>query len=198
MDRMDKVLKKHNLQTVFRHTTKIQQMLWSAKDKMNPFATAGVYQIPCSCGQVDIGTTKCKIQTRIREHERHCRLKPPEKSAVAEHTLKQMGHEILFQDTEVLVNTTNHYVRLHREANEINKHKQSFNKKEESLKINKAWLPVLKTAESKKVNAQRFPSSHKQRWSVHTTEQLTPINFILGFLLPLITLKFLNPSITIQ
>ncbi|KAJ7341688.1 hypothetical protein JRQ81_006337 [Phrynocephalus forsythii] len=102
---MDKVLKKHNLQTVFRTTTKIQQMLWSAKDKRNPFTTAGVYRIACSCGQVYFGTTKCSIQTRIKEHERHCRLKQPEKSAVAEHTLKQIEHEIFFQDTEVLDNT---------------------------------------------------------------------------------------------
>ncbi|KAJ7329860.1 hypothetical protein JRQ81_016034 [Phrynocephalus forsythii] len=103
---MNKVLKKHNLQTVFRPTTKIQQMLWSAKDKRNPLATAGVYRIPCSCGQVHIGTTKCSIQTRIKELERHCRLKQPEKSSVAEPILKQIGHKILFQDTEVMDNTT--------------------------------------------------------------------------------------------
>ena len=77
------------------------------------------------------------IHTRIKEHERHCRLKQPEKSAAAEHALKQAGHEILFQNTEVMDNTSNHYVRLHREATEIHKHQQSFNKKEESLKLNK-------------------------------------------------------------
>ncbi|KAJ7342176.1 hypothetical protein JRQ81_009435, partial [Phrynocephalus forsythii] len=72
---MDKVLKKHNLQTVFRPTTKIQQMLQLAKDKRNPLATAGVYRIPCSCGHVYIGNTKHSIQTTIKEHEGHCRLK---------------------------------------------------------------------------------------------------------------------------
>ena len=77
----------------------------------------GGYRIPCNRGQVYIGTTKWSIHTRIKEHERHCRLKQPEKSAVAEHALKQAGHEILFQNTEVLDNTSNHYVRLHREAN---------------------------------------------------------------------------------
>ncbi|KAJ7326744.1 hypothetical protein JRQ81_016503, partial [Phrynocephalus forsythii] len=51
MDCMDKVLKKHNLQTVFRPTTEIQQMLQSAKDKRNPLAIAGVYWMPCSCVQ---------------------------------------------------------------------------------------------------------------------------------------------------
>ncbi|KAJ7332164.1 hypothetical protein JRQ81_014344, partial [Phrynocephalus forsythii] len=82
--------------------TKIQQMLRLdkrnpfTKDKRNPLATAGVYWIPCSCGQIYIETTKCSIQTRIKEHERHRRLKQPEKSTVAEHTLKQTGHEIFF------------------------------------------------------------------------------------------------------
>ncbi|KAJ7319962.1 hypothetical protein JRQ81_019473, partial [Phrynocephalus forsythii] len=59
-----------------------------------------VYQIPCSCSQVYNKTTKCTIQTRIKEHERHCKLKQPEESAVAEHILKQTGHEIFFQDIE--------------------------------------------------------------------------------------------------
>ena len=123
----------------------MQQTLRSAKDKRDPLTTAGVYQIPCSCGQVYIGTTKCSIHIRMKEHERHCRLKQPEKSAVAEHALKQAGHEILFQNSNVLDNTSNHHVRLHTEAIEIQKHQQSFNKKEESLKLNKAWLLAVKS-----------------------------------------------------
>ena len=89
--------------TVCRPTTKIQQMLWLAKDRRDPLTTAGVHRIPCSCGQVYIGTTKRSIHTRIKEHERHCRLKQPEKSAVAEQVLKQAGHDIL--NTGVLDNT---------------------------------------------------------------------------------------------
>ena len=72
-----------------------------------------------------------------------------QKSAVAEHTLKQTGHEILFQNAEILDNTSNHYVRLHREAIEIHKHQQNFNKKEESVKLNKTWLPALKIQHAK-------------------------------------------------
>ncbi|XP_072845561.2 calmodulin-lysine N-methyltransferase isoform X3 [Pogona vitticeps] len=149
-DRMGKLLEKHNLQTVFKPTTKIQQMLRSAKDRRDPLTTAGVYRIPCSCGQVYIGTTKRSIHTRIKEHERHCRLKQPEKSAVAEHAIKQTGHEILFHNTEILDNTSNHYVRLHREAIEIHKHQQNFNQKEECLKLNKTWLAALKNTECKR------------------------------------------------
>ena len=36
-----------------------------------------------------------------------------------------------------------HLITLQREAIEIHKHQHSFNKKEESLKLNKAWLPAL-------------------------------------------------------
>ncbi|KAJ7345188.1 hypothetical protein JRQ81_001138, partial [Phrynocephalus forsythii] len=65
-------------------------------------------------------------------------------------------------DTQVLDNTNNHYVKLYREAIEIHKHKHSSNKKEESLKINKAWLPVLKAAECKRSTLNHSPPSHKQ------------------------------------
>ena len=65
-------------------------------------------------------------------------------------TCPKTGHEILFQNTEVLDNTSNNYVRLHREAIEIHKHQQNFNKKEESVKLNKTWLPALKNTACKR------------------------------------------------
>ena len=61
--------------------------------------------------------------------------------AVAEHALKQAGHEILFQNTEVLDNTSNHYVRLHGEAIEIHKHQQSFSKKRRKSKTQQSLAP---------------------------------------------------------
>nr|XP_060617816.1 uncharacterized protein LOC132767173 [Anolis sagrei ordinatus] len=71
-DRIGKLMRKHNIQTIYKPTKKIQQMLRSAKDKRDPLTSSGVYRIPCSCGQVYIGTTKRSAQTRIKEHERHC------------------------------------------------------------------------------------------------------------------------------
>nr|XP_060615668.1 uncharacterized protein LOC132765391 [Anolis sagrei ordinatus] len=134
-DRIGKLMRKHNIQTICKPTKKIQQMLRSAKDKRDPLTSAGVYRIPCSCGQVYIGTTKRSAQTRIKEHERHCRLLQPEKSAIAEHLMNQPGHSILFENTEMLDHTNNHHVRLHREAIEIHKHVDNFNRKEETMKI---------------------------------------------------------------
>jgi hypothetical protein len=46
--------------------------------------------------------------------------------------------------TKVLANTLHYYARLHRESIEIHKHQNNFNKKEESLKLNKTWFPAIR------------------------------------------------------
>ncbi|XP_062834725.1 A-kinase anchoring protein 7 isoform X3 [Anolis carolinensis] len=131
---------------------------------------AGVYRMPCSCGQVYIGTTKRSAQTRIKEHERHCRLIQPEKSAIAEHLMNQPGHRILFENTKLLDHSNNYHVRLHREAIEIHKHVDNFNRKEETMKMNKIWLPVLQNSKIKTVDGnqhseQRMPPGKRQNIS---------------------------------
>ena len=63
---------------------------------------------------------------------------------------RQAAQERYMIQTEILDNTSNHYVRLHREVTEIHKHQQNFNKKEESLKLNKTWLPALKNTACKR------------------------------------------------
>ena len=154
-------------------------MLRSAKDKRDLFTTAGVYLIPCSCGQVYIETTKRSIHTRIKEHERHCGLKQlGKKMAVAEHALKQAGHEILFQNTELLDNISNH-VRLHREATEIHKHQHSFNKKrrkpktEQSLK-NTSCKKVKKLYPATRTSDHCTQKTSKQHLSITVTDHLPP------------------------
>ncbi|KAJ4451055.1 hypothetical protein ANN_02492 [Periplaneta americana] len=100
--------------------------------------------IPCSCGAVYIGTTQRSFKTRISEHRRNCRLGYIDKSAVAEHAYLEGEHKIRFEDADTLSDTPHFYARLHREAIEIYKHKNNFNRKEEGLKVNKAWYPALR------------------------------------------------------
>ena len=142
-DRIGKLLEKHDIKTIYMPTRKIEESLRSAKDSRDPKTSSGVYRIPCSCGEVYIGTTKRSINTRIDEHRRHCRLLQGEKSSVAEHALINRDHTILFKDTQVLSNIKHYHTRLHREAIEICKHKNCFNKKEEGLKVKKVWYPVV-------------------------------------------------------
>ena len=90
------------------------------------------------------------------------------------HTLKQAGHEILFQNTEVLDNTSNHYVRLHREAIEISKHQQSFNKKRRKFKTQQSLAPSTEKYSLQKVN-ELYPAT---RTGDHCTQDqlMIPIN----------------------
>ena len=64
---------------------------------------------------------------------RHCCPIETEKSAVADHMWGQ-NHKILFNETQLLFSVTHYSTGIYREAIEIHKHKNSFNKKEESFK----------------------------------------------------------------
>ncbi|PSN57626.1 hypothetical protein C0J52_00522 [Blattella germanica] len=121
--------------TLYKPTWKIQECLRSAKDTKDPKLSGGVYRIPCSCGAVYARTTKHSIKTRIGENRRHCHLFQMGKSSVAKHSINT-SHDILF-------NVILYHMRLHREAIEIYKNKNCYNKKEESLKVNKIWQAVL-------------------------------------------------------
>lgn len=147
-DRIGKLLERHDIKTIFKPTRKIREHLRSAKDRQDHLSAAGVYSIPCSCGQVYVGTTKRSVNTRISEHKRCCRLGHTDKSAVAEHALQEGDHRIRFEDTKVLDTTKHYYPRLHREAIEIHKHVKNFNRKEEGLKLNKIWIPLLKQTQT--------------------------------------------------
>ena len=83
-----------------------------------------------------MGMTKRSVNTRLSEHKRWCRLGQVEKSAVAEHTLEQEGHQIRFKDTQVIARENNYYPRIYREAIEIHTHSGNFNKKDETLNLN--------------------------------------------------------------
>ena len=63
-----------------------------------------------------IGQTERAINTRIKEHKANYRLGHTEKSAVAEHTLKEENHQIKLKDTQVLAQETNYHTRLYLEG----------------------------------------------------------------------------------
>ena len=147
-DHIGNVLKTCSIKTVYLPTKKIRDFLKPVKDHIHIHKKAGVYRIPCSCGQVYIGTTKRSVATRLKEHERHSRLKQVDKSAVAEHSMLQ-DHKIQYENTDVLSTTVHYHTRLQREAIEIFKHHNNFNRKEETRKINKVWIPILKKTKTK-------------------------------------------------
>jgi hypothetical protein len=60
-----------------------------------------VNSISCECGQVYIGQLGHSIDTRLKEHQWHVRLKHLDKPAVAEHSIN-LGHCIQLHHTAIL------------------------------------------------------------------------------------------------
>jgi len=139
-DKIERILRKHELKTVFKPMNKLQTLLRPVKDII-PLATPGVYEIPCSCGAVYVGETKRLISTRLQEHIRHTKNEDCEKSAVAEHS-QETKHGILFDKTKVLAKVDFRHPRKVREAIEIRKRPNNFNK-EDSLRLSASWHTVI-------------------------------------------------------
>ena len=72
-----------NIRVVFKS---LCSMLTKVKDT-SPLGKQSnvVYHIPCSGGQVYIGETRQRLETRLKEHRDACERGMMEKSAVVEH-----------------------------------------------------------------------------------------------------------------
>ncbi|XP_046391246.1 uncharacterized protein LOC124159465 [Ischnura elegans] len=116
-NKISRILRRHNVETIHKPLGKLKALLGTTKDKFG-LKTSGVYRIPCECGQVYIGETGRTIEKRLKEHERCIRLYYPNKSAVAEHSLEN-GHRINFQDTKLICQAKNYWDRVLKESVEI-------------------------------------------------------------------------------
>ena len=97
-----RVCRKFNIRVVFKSGRTIRSMLTKVKDTLPPGKQSNVvYRIPCSCGQVYIGETKRRLETRLKEHRDACERGMMEKSAVAEHAWEH-HHPIHWEETTVL------------------------------------------------------------------------------------------------
>ncbi|XP_050524387.1 uncharacterized protein LOC126896018 [Daktulosphaira vitifoliae] len=103
--------------------------------------TPGVHEILCSYDKSYIGQTGRSIATRIKEHE---------KSAVAEYA-KNRGHDIQFNKLKILNKESHFGKRMYKEATEIEKCPQNFNR-EGGWKISKTWLTIIHQTKRKSTN----------------------------------------------
>ena len=115
-DHIGRLLSWRSVRPIFKLTRKMQQFLRPVKNARDSCS------VPCSCGEIYIGTMKHSIHTCIGEHNRCCRLRQPEKSAVAEHALANADHRVLFEETKVLFLVSAYLPRLHMESVPIQKH----------------------------------------------------------------------------
>ena len=101
-DDIRRVCRKFNIRVVFKSGRTLRSMLTKVKDTL-PLGKQSnvVYRIPCSCGQVYIGETKRRLETRLKEHRDARERGMMEKSAVAEHAWEN-HHPIDWEETTVL------------------------------------------------------------------------------------------------
>jgi predicted GIY-YIG superfamily endonuclease len=104
--------------------------------------TAGIYHIPCECGNVYVGQSGRTIGARIKEHRRHAHLNQTERSAVAEISLTTY-HRIDFDRASKLGTATRYMDRLVIEALVIRLHPDNFNI-DDGFDLSYAWCPSSK------------------------------------------------------
>jgi hypothetical protein len=78
---------------------------------------------------------------RLKEHQRHIRLKHPDKSAVAEHTIDQ-AHRLHFQNSSILATKIRYMDRNVRKAIEIELNPYNINR-EDGFCFRKSWKPLI-------------------------------------------------------
>lgn len=140
-DKIGHVLRRYSIKTVFRTNETLGNGFRSAKDQISNLKSAGIYNIPCSCGSNYIGQTGRSIELRLREHKGDCKHKRITKSAVAEHT-GLTGHKMDFDNARVLARVPHYFPRIIREAIEIEKQPNNINR-EDGFRLSKAWTPVV-------------------------------------------------------
>ena len=96
------VCRKFNIRVIFKSRRTLHSMLNKVKDTL-PLGEQSnvVYCILCSCGQVYIGETKCRLETRMKEHRDACERGMMKKSAIAEHVWEN-HHLIHWEETTIL------------------------------------------------------------------------------------------------
>jgi hypothetical protein len=139
-NRISRVLARHNIKSVGLPQMKLSGLLRLVKDHLR-LRTPGVYRIPCECGRVYIGQTGRSVDIRLKEHQWHIRLKHPDNSAEAEHSIDQ-GHCIQFHNASILATKTRYMDHIVREAIEIELHPYNINR-EGGFCLSKSWKPLI-------------------------------------------------------
>ena len=97
-----RVCRKFDMRVVFKSGRTLRTMLTKVKDTLpTEKHSRVVYRVPCSCGQVYIGETVRRLETRMKEHQDACRRGMVERSAIAEHAWENQ-HPIKWEETEIV------------------------------------------------------------------------------------------------
>ncbi|KAJ9601807.1 hypothetical protein L9F63_000035 [Diploptera punctata] len=141
MDKISRVLQKHQIKTIFHSENTISNLLRCDKDR-RPLESKGIYEIPCtSCEQTYVGRTNRRISCRIQEHKAAINRQEPT-STLVQH-MNQRGHKIDLTGSRTLANIDNETSRIYREAIEIEKRPHSMNTRDDAQRLPSTWKTAL-------------------------------------------------------
>jgi len=140
-DHISNILAKQNIRTYLKLYKTLKQMFKTVKDRLDPMHSQGFYQIPCSFGKSYIGKMGQSIQTRLKEHMADTHHNRISKSAIAEHSFNSK-HLTCFDQSRLLASTSHYLSKLIREALEIEKNANNFNR-ENGYKLSHSWKPLI-------------------------------------------------------
>ena len=145
-----RVCRKFDVRVVFRSGQTLRSMLTRVKDAL-PLGKQSriVYRIPCSCGQVYIGETIRRLETRMKEHQDACKKGTLEKSAVAEHAWES-HHTIRWEETAILTQARRHKELMLKEAFHIHMvpARDRLNR-DVGMELPRCWMATLRRLGSK-------------------------------------------------
>ena len=165
-ERIQHVMRKHNINTPVKPHKKLRQILVHPKDKIKPEKKCNViYEIPCqSCNKTYIGETGRAFSIRKKEHKTECEKetrgastratqKKAEqenlKSAITDHCRRER-HVMDWDNAKVIGMEDNKYKRWIKEAIEIRKRAhRTVNRDEGAYQLSRTWDAVLKKSDTR-------------------------------------------------
>ena len=161
-ERIQRVMRKHDIETPMKPHITIRRLVVHPKDKISDDQKCGVvYEVDClSCPQVYFGETGRKLEYRIHEHEdetenvtsvRKTRSTSVSedttkfKSAISEHT-RNNNHVMDFENIKIVDRESDKRKRWIREAIQVRKQKDGvvMNRDEGGYELARVWDQLLR------------------------------------------------------
>ena len=139
------ILKKYNLQPVYKPLNSLNKFITLGKDKISKDDQSGVvYKIDCKeCNNTYVGQTKRKLKTRLKEHINDIKKPVESLSVISNHQISD-GHVMDWNNTEILDFEQSFFKRSISEMIYIKMHTDTLNKQSDTDRFPDVYLPLLK------------------------------------------------------
>ena len=136
-ERIERSCKDLNVKIVFQSHRTMRTILTSVKNKPAEEKVKGVvYQVDCSCGDTYIGETGRTLEVRLMEHMRAVKTQQST-NGIAVH-VKETGHDIQWNNAQVLEQEPMWWKRRYKEALRIQAENNTMNL-DQGLQLSSIW-----------------------------------------------------------